>query len=351
MLSAARQVGQLLCVGFDGTSAPPGLLAAIRDGEIGAVVLMGRNVEGAAQVASLTNTLRAAAPPDLPLLVAIDQEGGRVQRLRGTRWPAGAALGKGSPQTTEAVARAIGDELAAVGVGLDFAPVLDVLTEPASAVIGDRAFGSEPERVAAHGLAYARGLRAAGVAACAKHFPGHGGIAADSHVELPRDPAPRERIDSVYVMPFARAVAQGVESIMTAHVAYEALEPGVPATLSRRAITEVLRGQLGYEGVVVTDDLSMKAISERHALDEAIGGALAAGADLMLVCDGGEDRRAEAFAAIASLQDADPYLQRVLANSAARIAALKARLPAGPVDPARAEAIVGCEAHRRLAAG
>lgn len=354
MLSAARQVGQLLCVGFEGTSAPPRLLAAIRDGEFGAVILMGRNVESAAQTAALTNQLRAAAPPDLPLLVTIDQEGGRVQRLKGTRWPTGAALGAGPVERTEQVARAIGTELAAVGVGLDFAPVLDVLTEgpgkEKNAVIGDRAFGASPEQVAAHGLATLRGLRAAGVAACAKHFPGHGGIAADSHVELPHDPAPRERLEAVDWVPFARAIEAGVDAIMTAHVAYDALDAGVPATLSRAVITEILRGRLGYEGLVVTDDLSMKAIADGYPLDEAIGGALAAGVDLMLVCDGAEERRAEAFAALNHLQDADPYLQRVLAKSAARVATLKSRLPPGPVDPARAATIVGCPAHHLLAA-
>jgi beta-N-acetylhexosaminidase len=348
-LPAARQIGQLLCVGFEGTSAPARLLGAIREGQVGGVILMGRNVQSAAQTATLCNELRRAAPPDLPLLVTMDQEGGSVQRLKGTRWPRAAALGAGSVERTEQIARAIGVELYAVGVGLDFAPVLDVLTGARSAVIGDRAFGSSPEHVAAHGLAYLRGLHAAGVAACGKHFPGHGGVAADSHLELPRQPASRERLEAVDLVPFARAVAAGVDALMTAHVVYQAFDHEVPGTLSRAVIGEVLRGELGYDGVVVTDDLGMKAIASGWTLEDALAGALAAGADLMLICDGAEERREQAFAAMSHLQDNDPYLQRLVAKSAARIAALKSRLPQGFTDPARATAVVGCEEHRRLA--
>jgi len=348
-LAASRQAGQLLCVGFEGIGAPPSLIDAIRAGEVGAVILMGRNIEGAAQAAALCNELRAAAPPDLPLLVAIDQEGGRVQRLKGTPWPTGAALGAGRVEHTEAVARAIGAELAAIGVGLDFAPVLDVQSDAKSAVIGDRAFGSDPEQVAAHGLAFIRGLRAAGVAACAKHFPGHGGIAADSHLERPRQPCSRARLQAVDLPPFARASAAGVEAMMTAHVVYDALDPEAPATMSRAVLGDLLRGEMGYEGVVVTDDLGMKAITDSGTLAEAIAGSLAAGADLMLICDAGEDRRIEAFETLSRLQDSDPYLQRRVAASAARVAALKSRLAAGPVDVARAAALVGCAEHQRLA--
>jgi beta-N-acetylhexosaminidase len=312
---------------------------------------MGRNVETAEQAASLCNELRAGAPDDLPLMVTVDQEGGRVQRLKGTRWPTGAALGAGSVERTEAAARAIGAELAAIGVGMDFAPVLDVLTEPKNTVIGDRAFGSNAEHVATHGLAFMRGLRASGVAACGKHFPGHGGVIADSHLELPRHATSREQLTSVDVLPFARAAAAGVDAIMTAHVVYDAFDAEAPATLSRSVIGDLLRGQLGYEGVVVTDDLGMKAVSEGRVLEEAVAFALAAGADMMLICDAAEERRVEAFETLHRLQDADPYLQRLVATSAARIAALKSRLPRGPVDVAAAAAIVGCEAHRKLAAG
>jgi beta-N-acetylhexosaminidase len=348
-LAAERQAGQLLCVGFEGTSAPAGLLGAIRAGQVGAVILMGRNLEGPAQAAGLCNELRAAAPPDLPLLVTIDQEGGRVRRLKGTRWPSAAALGSGPVERTEAVARALGAELAAIGVGMDFAPVLDVLTEPGSAVIGDRAFGSDPERVGAHGLAFIRGLRAAGVLACAKHFPGHGGVAADTHEELPRQRAERERLEAIDLRAFARAVGAGVDALMTAHVVYDALDAEAPATLSRAVIADLLRTRWGYEGVVVTDDLGMKAIALAHAIEEAVAGALAGGADLMLICDAAEDRRVEAFETLCRLQDFDPYLQRRVAASAARIAALKSRLRPGPVEVARAAALVGCADHRRLA--
>src|SRR5262245_33078381 len=194
-----RQIGQLLWVGFDGPQAPAGLLGRIAAGEVGAAVLFARNLAGpdeiVDQLVELNASLHAAAPADAPLLIAVDQEGGRVQRVRspGTVWPPMLRLGEraaadpaAATALAEKVGRALGAELAVLGFDVDFAPVLDVLTNPQNPVIGDRAFAREPGLVARLGGAFARGLAAAGVLPCGKHFPGHGDTALDSHLKLPR---------------------------------------------------------------------------------------------------------------------------------------------------------------------
>src|SRR5215831_2684640 len=214
---AELSAGELIWGGFDGTDAPRELLERIRDRRIGGVILFGRNIKDPAQVAQLTNRLRGAAGEGPPLPVAIDQEGGRVQRLRApaTEWPPMARLGaRDEVELTEAVGRALGTELAAVGVNVNFAPCVDVHTNPKNPIIGDRAFGGEPFLVARHGVALARGLGEAGVLACAKHFPGHGDTILDSHLALPRVDAPPDRLRAVEVAPFADLVRAGVPLVM-----------------------------------------------------------------------------------------------------------------------------------------
>ena len=184
----ARAAGQLLSVGFEGTTVPPSLRARIAAGEVGGVILFRPNIEDPAQVADLVTELRAASPPDAPLIISVDQEGGLVQRVRApaTVWPPMLAVGAaGDPTRTTAVGRALGSELAALGIGWNFAPVLDVHTNPANPVIANRAFGTTPDVVATHALAFWRGLREAGLVGCGKHFPGHGDTRTDSHLDLP----------------------------------------------------------------------------------------------------------------------------------------------------------------------
>src|SRR5215468_9492293 len=200
-----RLAGQLLSVGFDGTEAPQGLRARIAASEVGTVMLFRPNIATPGQVAGLVASLRGAAPPDAPLLVAVDQEGGLVQRLRSplTEWPDMLAVGSaGDADRTLRVGRALGDELAALGIGWDFAPVLDVHTNPQNPVIGTRAFGVTPEAVAEQALAFWRGLRAAGVLGCGKHFPGHGDTQTDSHHELPIVDHDLDRLQRVELAPF-----------------------------------------------------------------------------------------------------------------------------------------------------
>jgi beta-N-acetylhexosaminidase len=315
-MTARDQPGQLLFAGFEGTALPEDLAALVAAGRVGGVVLFARNVDSPEQLRALVSELHERAPADAPLTVAIDQEGGRVQRLRApwTEWPPMRRLGeRGSPADTEALARALGRELADLRVDLDFAPVADVDTNPANPVIGDRSFSRDPEEVARHALAFMRGLQGEGVAACAKHFPGHGDTSVDSHLDLPRIEHDRERLARVELVPFRALAAAGVASMMTAHVLIPHLDPERPATLSPRALA-LLREEIGYRGLVFSDDLEMRAVADRFAPAEIAQGALSAGVDALLVCRRA-DLRDELLAALESAPDSliEAALQRMAA--------------------------------------
>jgi beta-N-acetylhexosaminidase len=285
MSSLDTDIAGLFCVGFHGKAASPELLELLRRGVHG-VILFGRNVEDAEQVATLVAELKRAARR--PLLVSIDQEGGRVARLRAaqgfTEVPPMRAIGE---TADEALAREVGAllgrELRAVGIDQDYAPVVDVDTNPANPVIGDRAFSRDPELVGRLGVALALGLQSEGVAACAKHFPGHGDTSQDSHKDLPRLPHARARLDAVELLPFRALARAGVASVMTAHVVFEPLDPRRPATLSPE-VMRLLREEVGYDGCAISDDLEMKAVAEHFPLEESAPGAVAAGVDALLVC-------------------------------------------------------------------
>jgi beta-N-acetylhexosaminidase len=279
------QPGQLLFVGFSGTSVPPELAARIREGRIGGVVLFRRNIEDPAQVRALTAELHRLAPPDAPLTIAIDQEGGRVQRLRKpwTEWPPMRALGARSLEDTRAFARALALELLDAGFDLDFAPVVDVDSNPDNPVIGDRSFARDPATVSRHAVAQIEVMQELGVATCAKHFPGHGDTDLDSHLALPKLDLDRARLDRTELPPFRAAVAAKVASIMTAHVLFPKLDPKRPATLSPE-IMAVLRDELAYDGLVISDDIEMKAVADHFSVEERSLGILRAGVDVILAC-------------------------------------------------------------------
>jgi beta-N-acetylhexosaminidase len=352
LASLAARCGQLISVGFEGTTAPGELLARIAASEVGGVMLFRPNIVDPPQVAALVTALRAAAPAEAPLLVSIDQEGGLVQRLRApaTVWPPMLAVGAaGDAARTAAVGRALGEELAAVGVGWNFAPVLDVHTNPANPVIGNRAFGTTPEAVAAQALAFWRGLRGAGLVGCGKHFPGHGDTRTDSHLDLPVVAHDLERLRRVELAPFAAAARAGMEALMTAHVVYPALDPDRPATLSRRIATELLRGELGFRGVLVSDDLGMKAVADRYPIEELAVGALEAGVDHLLIREPVARQRA-AFEALVRTAEARSEIRDRIAESATRVAALKAACRVGsPAPTAMLPSLLGTPAHRALA--
>ncbi|NLU78740.1 glycoside hydrolase family 3 protein [Micromonospora sp. HNM0581] len=272
--------------GFVGTVPPAWICRWLGDG-LGSVVLFGRNVVDPGQVAALTAALRAERSD---VIVAIDEEAGDVTRIesgRGSSRPGNLALGAiDDPVLTEEVARDLGVELAAAGVTLNYAPDVDVNSNPDNPIIGVRSFGADPSLVARHATAWVRGLQSAGVAACAKHFPGHGDTRVDSHHDLPRIDADRVRLHTVELAPFRAAVAAGVQAVMTGHLLVPALDPDLPATLSGRVLGGLLREEMGFDGVVVTDAVEMGAVAGRYGLAGAAVRALAAGADA--ICVGGE---------------------------------------------------------------
>ncbi|MFH8528703.1 glycoside hydrolase family 3 protein [Streptomyces tendae] len=272
--------------GFVGTEAPDWILRDIGDG-LASVVLFSRNIVSTEQVARLTAQLRAENPD---LIVAIDEEAGDVTRIEsatGSSRPGNFALGTvDDPALTEAVAADLGRQLRAAGVSLDYAPSADVNSNPDNPIIGVRSFGSDPEVVSRHTTAWIRGLQSSGVAACAKHFPGHGDVAVDSHHDLPAYPAGRDEIAAQALPPFRAAVAAGVRAVMSGHLLVPAYDPDLPATLSRRILHGLLREELGFDGLVVSDAIEMGAVTRRYGIDGATVKAVAAGVDA--VCVGGE---------------------------------------------------------------
>jgi beta-N-acetylhexosaminidase len=295
-----RQVGQLLIAGFDGQTLPPELRSLAREFGLGGVILFARNIAEPEQVAELCYEA-ARLVPDLPLWVSVDQEGGRVARLKApfTEWPPMASLGRsGDVGLARRFARALASELRAVGISLDYAPVLDVCTNSSNPIIGDRALSDDPAEVARLGGAIIRTLQAEGIAACGKHFPGHGDTSVDSHVALPLVEHPLERLREVELVPFRAAIEAQVASIMTAHVLLPALDEERPATFSRRIVSDVLRGELKFEGFILSDDLEMKAVAERYAVPAAAVLAVEAGCDGLLLCSGDHDAQAAALEAL-----------------------------------------------------
>lgn len=351
MMMSREKIGQLFMVGFDGTVVSADLASFINEYKPGGVILFSRNIESVEQLVELTNQLQACSP-HAPLLISIDQEGGRVSRLPKsfTIFPPCDVLGRcNSSELAYAAAATIAKELRAVGVNMNMAPVLDVNSNPANPVIGDRAFGSMPGPVCELGWATVAGLQDNRVVACGKHFPGHGDTTTDSHKELPVVTASRERLEQVEFPPFRHAAAHGVAAMMTAHVRYCALDDQVPATLSPAIIGKLLREDMGYNGVVLTDDLEMHAIIDHYGIEEATVRAILAGCDMPLIC---KDRNREVAAMTAldkAVADGTVPVER-LEQSLARIARLKARfvMPYRPAAISDATLIVGCRSHRAL---
>jgi beta-N-acetylhexosaminidase len=347
MASLYRRVARMFMVGFPGHAPDAELQSLIDDGVFGAI-LFKRNVGTPEETAALCRQLKARAPGRF--LLSVDQEGGRVARLRGapfTALPSMREVGRQGEATAERVGRLLAHELRALGFDFDFAPVLDVDTNPDNPVIGDRAFASTPEEVATLGLALARGLESGGVASCGKHFPGHGDTHQDSHLTLPRLPHALDRLRRVELVPF-RAYAQAkLASIMTAHVIFDAIDPTVPATLSQKVLTDLLKGELGFEGVVVSDDLEMKAIADNYPIEEAAVLGTRAGVDLFLVCHHAEVQR-RAIEAVVHAVEAGQLSQARIDDANLRLDRLAARFGHPPEDRL---ATLGSDAHRALAEG
>ncbi|MDD5559810.1 beta-N-acetylhexosaminidase [Candidatus Methylomirabilis sp.] len=344
-------IGQLFILGFEGHEPSEVLETFVRDLTPGGLILFGRNLGSPEEIAALTNALQVASPTSL--FFAIDQEGGKVARLQPpfTQWPAASVYGTvGSTELTYATAHAIAGELMAVGINMNMAPVLDVLSNPANPVMAGRCYGSDAHMVAQHGIACYRGLASKGVLAVGKHFPGHGDTLVDSHLALPVVPHDVGRLSAVELAPFAAAIRAGIPALMTAHLLLPALDPEQPATLSRPILTDLLREQLGFRNLIISDDLLMQGIADNTPPGEAAVRFLEAGGDLMLICQD-ETVQRQAVRAVAEAIAAGRLSEARVRASYTRIADAKAqylrRKAAASAEEIRA--VVGCEAHRRLA--
>jgi beta-N-acetylhexosaminidase len=346
-----RHIGRLAIVGFTGQSVPAGLRELIAAFDLGGVIYFDRNVGGPAALAELSREVSALAR-EWPFWISVDQEGGRVARLKApfTRWPAAATLGRsGDEVLAERFARALAQELLAVGINLDYAPVLDIHTNPSNPVIGDRALAETAEDVARLGAVVIRALQEVGVAACGKHFPGHGDTSVDSHEDLPVVDHDRRRLDAVELVPFRRAVAEGVATLMTAHVLIPSIDAHRPGSLSPVIVQEWLKDTLGYTGVVISDDLGMKAISRTRPLGRACVEAIAAGCDALLLCNSTIDEQVEALESLIHAAESGELRTSRLDDALKRQHAAKARLR--PIVGSRPTPldVIGCEAHQAVA--
>lgn len=294
-LSIREQTGQMLIAGFEGTRLTPETEDLIRNHHIGGLILFGRNYESPEQLLQLITELQETAlssSTGLPLFISVDQEGGRVARLPApfTDYPPASCLGHARSESLAfRFGQALATELLEVGINMDYAPVLDVNTNPENPIIGDRAFSPDPEWASRLSAAFIRGFQETGILPVGKHFPGHGDTRLDSHLDLPTVDRPIHTLEAVELMPFRENIH--MPAMMTAHVMYPAWDPQLPATFSKIILQEVLRQQLGFKGVIISDDLEMKAIEKHWPFESFPALGVAAGVDIFLICHSPEKIR------------------------------------------------------------
>ena len=339
--------GELLAVGFEGVALPEAVASLAAESGLGGVVLFRRNCPDLDTVLTLTAAARRLGPD---VLVLVDHEGGRVHRLPPpfTHFPPAAAVGlAGDPALAAAVARAMARELRAAGFDSGLAPVLDCLTDRGSVAIGDRAYGSDPDAVAACGVAFIRAALAEGLVPCAKHFPGHGRTALDSHLVLPEVDASLVELERTELAPFRQALAAGCPAVLVAHVRYPALDHTWPASLSATVIDGLLRRRLGFGGLILSDDLEMAAVREQWGVDGAAVRFLLAGGDLALVCReaAGQKATVEAVQEALDVGDLTPE-----GTSAARHRRQVLRTWVDGAAPRPDVSVIGCAEHREVMA-
>jgi len=356
-MTLEEQIGQLLMVGFWGITPSQEIIDLIQRHHVGNIILFSRNIRDTQQVLELTKNLQKIAKEAgqrYPLLIGIDQENGIVQRLgeATTILPGNMALGAiGSEEISYMVAQATGNELKALGINMNLAPVVDVNNNPANPVIGVRSFGEDSQQVARLGAAMVKGYRAAGILSCIKHFPGHGDTAVDSHLALPVIPYTLQRLEALELVPFRRGIEAGAESVMIAHVAFPALaeQNTLPATLSPTIVQGLLREQLDFEGVILSDCMEMKAISDTFGTERAVVMALQAGIDLVLVSHEYICQRGSIEAIQAAVQ-LHKLTAQAIRQAAERVLRLKARYLSRDDIPTTTTlpACIGCEDHIQL---
>ena len=332
----AVAIGQRICTGFTGTEVPPEVRDLIRKHKIGNILLFSRNVADFHQLRRLCAELRELilAETGLPPFIMIDEEGGEISRvghLAGDTPSAGALGASGEPENARMIGRIIGKRLRAAGINMNLAPVLDCLSQPENAAMGNRCFSRVPEQVSLFGRAYMEGIRESGVLTCIKHFPGHGDTAVDSHFALPVVSKSLDAIRQTELVSFRNAIRAGTDAVMSAHIVFPALEPDrLPATISSRVLNGLLRKQLGFSGLIISDGMEMKAMLDLFPIPEGVLRALKAGVDIALICHEPELAAASCVRIEEGLKSGMLSPENIT-EAYQRIAARKASLPdAGP---------------------
>lgn len=321
------RAGQRLLIGIAGGSVDADTRALIKEIQPAGFILFSRNVEEPAQVRELNRELASLVDERTPAILSVDQEGGRVQRIKdgASRLPPLRHLGNvDSLEITAAYARLLANEVRAMGFNLNWAPIADVDSNPGNPIIGDRSFSRDPYAVAKHVAQYIESTQELGVMACAKHFPGHGDTATDSHLTLPTVEKDIPELTEVELRPFVSAIQAKVATMMTAHVVFPAWDEGRPATMSKRILSEILRTEMGFEGLIVSDDLEMKAVRGRYPLREQLDQACKASVDLFLVCKE-PGLQQESFEELVRLQEDDKAHDQLAIDAMARLQATRER--------------------------
>lgn len=351
-----RLIGQLMFIGVSGPALTSDEKKFIVENNIGGVILFTRNIVDPRQLHSLCSeiqSLRKQQPDRAPLFIGVDMEGGRVHRLKTpfTKWPAPKMLGLvDNPAVTFAFASKMGLELKSVGFNVNFAPCVDVLTNPANTAIGDRSLGSDPALVEKHASALVRGYIKSGVICCVKHFPGHGNTVVDSHDELPVEDLDKAHLDSIEIPPFKRALKARADMLLPAHIRFPRVDPKWPASLSEVFLKNILRGEIRYKGLVVTDDLDMGALIKNFSREEIAVRSLEAGNDILLYCNDPTSPPL-ALESITSAIAQGRLSKADLESRKARILELKKERLAQPEPPPFTEAVkvIGHPEHLRIA--
>ncbi|MEG0440881.1 MAG: beta-N-acetylhexosaminidase [Oscillospiraceae bacterium] len=333
-LTTAQKVSQLLVAGIEGTKVGEDGKLALSHYQVGGIILFGTNVKNAKQLVALTNRLKKLSP-DIPPFLCVDEEGGKVSRMppEVTDVPPALDMGnRGDATLCRKLGGVLGAECAAFGFNMDFAPSLDIWSNPENTVIGTRAFGTTWDRVVQMALPVVQGISDTGVIPVVKHFPGHGDTAIDSHKALPIVTKTENQLAENELVPFQKAIDSGVPCVMVSHILLTQLDPEAPATLSYPVVTELLRQRMGFSGVVATDDLTMGALAQSYTVGEAAVLAVNAGCDLLLVCHKTENLQSVHSALMDAVADGTITEAR-LNESVTRILTLKAAygLTADPV--------------------
>lgn len=350
-----KKLGQLFVVGIKGTSVNQDEAQFIINNNIGGVVLFGRNIESPEQVHALCSqvqALRHRMSEKVPLFIGIDMEGGRIQRLKTpfTQWPSLKTLNKiNSTSVAFKFAMGMAKEMTAVGINLNFAPCIDVLSNPHNQVIGDRSLSDNPEQVAKMSSALVRGYIKGGILPCAKHFPGHGSTDIDSHEDLPIDSTDAQILRERDMVPFKKAFRARLDCVMTAHIKFSGLDPEYPVTLSKIFLKDILRFEMRYRGIVITDDLDMKALTKHYKPDSIPVMAVNAGADILLYCNDPDSPQIALEALVRACTSKEVDLLAI-SNSTKRILDLKRKITSlDPIPLNVMKSIVGCAENQSLA--